>query len=326
MSRITIKDIAEMLQISTSTVSRSLSNHPDISDKVKERVREVAALMNYYPSEWGKNFRNKKSKLIGVIIPKMDIFFIPSIINGISNILTEKDYHFIILISDNNLETETKNIEFCCNYCVDGILVSLTSQTQDLSHFNRAKQLEIPIVIFDKSIPQKEFDEVLIDDEATAELIAGFLLNKNAKNLLCVFGSKDLNITKKREHGIFKILMGNDITIEKIYAQNESEACDLISEILPHHKFDSIFAMSDEILAGLFSAFIKLNISPEEYLITAFSSAKLPPILSRNISIVKHDGYEIGETAALKILEKVQNKSTDVETKYIQVGFYEALV
>ena len=326
MSRITIKDIAEMLKISTSTVSRALSNHPDISDKVKLRVKEVVTLMNYQPSDWGKNFRNKKSKLIGLVIPKMNMFFIPSIINGLSVVLTEKNYHLLILISDEDVETERKNIEFCCNYGVDGIVISLTSQTQDLSHLEKAEKLDIPVVIFDKSIPQKVFDEILIDDEATTAIIADFLLENNVRNILCIFGSKNLEITKKRESGLCRTLLKNDIKTTKIYAESEYQACELVSEVILEGNFDSIFAMSDEVLAGLFSAFTKFNISPKDYFITAISTGILPAFLAKNINIVKHDGIEMGKATAIKILEKIDNKTNIVETKYIGVTFREAII
>jgi LacI family transcriptional regulator len=207
MSRITIKDIAEMLKISTSTVSRALSDHPDISEKVKIRVREVVDVMNYQPSEWGKNFRNKKTRLIGLVIPKMNMFFIPSVINGLSSVLTEKNYHLLILISDENLETEKKNVEFCCNYGVDGIVVSLTSETRELSHLEKAARLDIPVVIFDKSIPQTIFDEVLIDDVETTAIIADQLIKSKVKNILCVFGNENLEITRRRENSLMQKLL-----------------------------------------------------------------------------------------------------------------------
>ncbi|SFI29463.1 LacI family DNA-binding transcriptional regulator [Halpernia frigidisoli] len=326
MSRITIKDIAEMLKISTSTVSRALSDHPDISEKVKIRVREVVSIMNYQPSEWGKNFRSKKSRLIGLVVPKMNMFFIPSIINGLSSVLTEKNYHLLILISDEDMEIEKKNIDFCCNYGVDGIVISLTSETQDLSHLEKAANLDIPVVIFDKSIPQDSFDEILIDDAASTSAIADFLIKNNVKSTLCIFGNKKLEITKRREKGLMEKLSDSNIKATKLYAENEDQARNFVESVILTEKFDSIFAMSDEVLAGLFSAFNSLNVSPKDYLITAISSGKLTSFLAKNISIVKHDGFEMGKTTAYKILEKIETKSTAVETKYMDTCFQEAVI
>jgi transcriptional regulator with XRE-family HTH domain len=94
MKRITIKDIAKMLNISTSTVSRALKNHPDISASVKQRVKEAADTFNYVPNDFAINFRKKSSKVIGLIIPEISMFFIPSIIKGISFVLHSEGYNF----------------------------------------------------------------------------------------------------------------------------------------------------------------------------------------------------------------------------------------
>ena len=115
MKRITIKDLAEMLNISVSTVSRALSNHPDISDAVKVRVKEAAETFNYVPNDFAINFRKKSSKVIGLIIPKMSMFFIPSIIEGISAKFNKEGYQFFILSSEESLEIEKENLQTCAN-------------------------------------------------------------------------------------------------------------------------------------------------------------------------------------------------------------------
>lgn len=102
MSRINVENIAEMIKKSTPPVFCFLRNQPYINDKVRVRKR-VATLMNYHPIDWGKNFRNKKSNLIGLVVPNMNMFFIASVINGLSSMLTDRNYHFMILISDENI-------------------------------------------------------------------------------------------------------------------------------------------------------------------------------------------------------------------------------
>jgi LacI family transcriptional regulator len=151
-------------------------------------------------------------------------------------------------------------------------------------------------------------------------------LKNNVKNLLCVFGDKNLDITKKRENGLLKTLLNNDLKVKKIYAENENQSSDLVMEVILSEEFDAIFAMSDEVLAGLFSAFAKLNISPKDYLITAISNGILPNFLAKNISIVKHDGFEMGKTTAHKILDKIENTTKPRETKYIDISFRDSAV
>jgi LacI family transcriptional regulator len=130
MKRITIKDIAKMLNISTSTVSRALKNHPDISASVKQRVKEAADTFNYVPNDFAINFRKKSSKVIGLIIPEISMFFIPSIIKGISFVLHSEGYNFFVLSSEESLGMEEENLLTCINSRVDGILISLSRQTK----------------------------------------------------------------------------------------------------------------------------------------------------------------------------------------------------
>ena len=115
MRRTTLKDLAEMLQISTSTVSRALKNHPDISNAVKTKVKEAAETFNYVPNDFAVNFRKKSSKVIGLIVPEITMFFIPSIINGISSVLNKEGYHFFILSSNDSFDTEKEHLETCIN-------------------------------------------------------------------------------------------------------------------------------------------------------------------------------------------------------------------
>ncbi len=151
MKRVTIKDIAEMLNISVSTVSRALKDHPDISNAVKLKVKEAAEAFNYIPNDFAINFRKKSSKVIGLIIPEMSMFLFLLLLKGYLMCFTEKDIIFL-LSSEESLKMEKENIMTCINSRVDGILISLTKYTKDLSHLQKAKDIELPIVIFDKTI------------------------------------------------------------------------------------------------------------------------------------------------------------------------------
>ena len=141
-----------MLNINISTVSRALSNHPDISTAVKLRVKEAAELLNYRPNDFAVNFRKRSSKTIGLIIPQMSLFFIPAVIEGISKTLAKAGFKVFILSSEESLEKEKENMEICCNSNVEGILISVSKNTKNLDHLCVADQMKIPIVLFDKSL------------------------------------------------------------------------------------------------------------------------------------------------------------------------------
>ncbi|MBK9992783.1 MAG: LacI family DNA-binding transcriptional regulator [Saprospiraceae bacterium] len=160
MQKITIKELAKLLDVNPSTISRALHDHPDISQVLKERIKKIAKDFNFVPNHAAVNLRNKKSKLIGLILPEISMLFVPSIIEGVSNYLNKRNYNLLVLSSYENYEKEIENIDVCIKSNVDGILISLTNQTKNVDHLDRLNEFEIPVVIFDKTVEQVQFNEV----------------------------------------------------------------------------------------------------------------------------------------------------------------------
>lgn len=319
MKRITIKDLADLLQISTSTVSRALSNHPDISDAVKKRVKEAAETFNYVPNDFAINFRKKSSKVIGLIIPKMSMFFIPSIIEGISAKFNKEGYKFFILSSEESLEIEKENLQTCANSRVDGVLISLTSKTQDFAHFKKLDDLGIPVVLFDKSLSEQKYDQVVFNNEKDAEECAKKLVHYQCKNILAIFGDKDLEITEKRRKSFENYLNNHsEINYKSIFCDSAEMVKEKLEIILEYEKFDGIFAMSDETLAGLNYALKIRGLSAKPYKIIAISEGIFPKYLNPHYEFIKNDGIKMGMMAASILLEKIKNSDyKNFNTYYI---------
>ena len=319
MKRITIKDLAEMLNISVSTVSRVLSNHPDISDAVKVRVKEAAETFNYVPNDFAINFRKKSTKVIGLIIPKMSMFFIPSIIEGISAKFNKEGYQFFILSSEESLEIEKENLQTCANSRVDGVLISLTSKTQDFAHFKKLDDLGIPVVLFDKSLSEQKYDQVVFNNEKDAEECAKKLVHYQCKNILAIFGDKDLEITEKRKKSFENYLNNySEINYKSIFCDSAEMVKEKLEIILEYEKFDGIFAMSDETLAGLNYALKIRGLSAKPYKIIAISEGIFPKYLNPHYEFIKNDGIKMGMMAASILLEKIKNSDyKNFNTYYI---------
>ena len=319
MKRITIKDLADLLQISTSTVSRALSNHPDISDAVKKRVKEAAETFNYIPNDFAINFRKKSTKVIGLIIPKMSMFFIPSIIEGISAKFNKEGYKFFILSSEESLEIEKENLQTCANSRVDGVLISLTSKTQDFAHFKKLDDLGIPVVLFDKSLSEQKYDQVVFNNEKDAEECAKKLVHYQCKNILAIFGDKDLEITEKRRKSFENYLNNHsEINYKSIFCDSAEMVKEKLEIILEYEKFDGIFAMSDETLAGLNYALKIRGLSAKPYKIIAISEGIFPKYLNPHYEFIKNDGIKMGMMAASILLEKIINSDyKNFNTYYI---------
>lgn len=311
MRRTTIKDLAEMLNISASTVSRALKDHPDISSSVKLRVKEAAETFNYIPNDFAINFRKNSSKVIGLIVPEITMFFVPSIINGISAVLNKEGYHFFILSSNDSYETEKQNIQTCINSRVDGILISLTKETKDCEHLKKLEEMEIPTIIFDKTVSQNIFESVVFDNEKKSESSAKKLIDHGCKNILAIFGDENLEITQSRlsafENTIKKT---SDIHLNIIFCKSADIVKEKLDVLLKDNSFDGFFAMSDETLIGLHSSLIKRNLNDSNKKVVAISEGTLPKYLDETYEYQINDGYEMGTFAAKQLMNSIKSKKS----------------
>ena len=168
---VTLKDIAEKLNISITTVSKALKDYPDVSKKTKRLVKETASLLNYKPNSFAVNLRTKESKTIGLIIPEIVHHFFSSVINGIINQAEKKGYLVIILQSNESYELEKKQIDLLLAKRVDGILISLANESTDYSHLNEILNQNVPLVMFDKIAKLVNLRKNIIYSSAAGEKI-----------------------------------------------------------------------------------------------------------------------------------------------------------
>ena len=148
MARITIKDIAKLLEVNPSTVSRALKDHPDIGEKTKEKIRRVAKDLGYFPNYQAIRFRQRKSGLVGLIIPDMGMFFFPSVVKAIEEITRKNGYNLIVFQSNEILEKEIESTKICQSFGVDGLLICLSNETTTLQHFEEILQKQNASCLF----------------------------------------------------------------------------------------------------------------------------------------------------------------------------------
>jgi LacI family transcriptional regulator len=311
VKRLTIKDIGAILNVNPSTVSRGLKDHPDISIALKNKIKAVAESMHYVPNAAAVNLRKQSSKVIGLIIPEISMYFIPNVINGINAALSRLGFNLLILSSNNSKQKEAENIKICCNHGVDGILISLSQESNNLDHFKIVQDLDIPLVIFDKTLKnQNTYNEVLIDDTNAANTCADYLVKNGCKNILLLLGDNRLDITKKREQGFKEYLISHKIKFTINYATSAFEAkANTLIELGKNNKIDGIFAMSDEIMIGMHAALSEINLTSIKKIV--ISDGILPKILSPNFAFLKHDGYQLGTASADTIISEINNKNTN---------------
>ena len=252
MNNATLKKLSEMLGLSISTVSRALKDHPDISDKTKIRVKELADALDYEPNANAIQLRTSKNNLFGLIVPSISNFFYDSFIAAVEEECRKNNYSLLILQSSDDITSEQESIKLCKQNRVAGLFACITSGTLNIEPYLKLENTDVPVIFFDKVPEDETVMKVCMADTASAMIAANTILEKKKKKVLAIFGNKSLSITKKREDAFQKVI-GSNMAMIVHHANSSEEARQQTTDSL-NEKPDTIFCMSDEILAGAMKA------------------------------------------------------------------------
>ncbi len=322
MKRITIKDLAKLLNLSTSTVSRALSDHPDISRATKARVRSVAKEFNYTTNVHARFFRKQHSGLIALILPEVNMFFTPNLIKGIKKAIDNSKYSLIIFLTEDSYSREEEVIKQCLSWAVEGVLISLSKETYNLNHLEPLRKSDIHCVLLDKTIENDLYPTVTIDSFAASYQATSNLIEKGHQNILGIFGSPNFSISQERIKGYVKALKENNIPVltENIISVDKSDELDFIlPPILNHNKkITALFTMSDELLAKSLYHINKLGLSiPNDIAVMSLSDGVYPYLNHPRISHVKDSGTKMGRNAGKLLLDYITESSDKLNSKII---------
>src|SRR4029453_19019848 len=149
---VTIYDLADKLNISIATVSRALKDDPVVNKKTKKKIFELAEKMGYRSNHFARNLRNQRTETIGVIVPRLNSYFMSTVIAGIESIVNSEGYNLIISQSSESPTKEVASPKTIFNNRVDGLLVSLAYDTDDIKHFDQFFKKNIPLIFFDRVV------------------------------------------------------------------------------------------------------------------------------------------------------------------------------
>ncbi len=323
MEIITLKDIAERLNISVSTVSKALKDYPEVSKKTRRLVKEMAETLNYKPNSFAVNFRTKESKTIGVIIPEVVHQFFSSVIEGIIKQAEKKGYMVIILQSNESFELEKKQLDLLISKQVDGILISLANGTVDFAHLNDIISQGKPLVMFDKIAKVVNCSKVIIDDRKAAYTATQHLIDIGCKRIAHFRGPLLPQNSIDRFLGYKQALIDNGISYDPglVYiSENTSfengieNAKKLISE---HPDVDGLFANPDIVAIGAVKEFKRQNINvPQDISVVGFSNYFMTSVVTPSLSTIDQPGYLMGKRAFKLLYKEMKRKKNDKPFKY----------
>jgi len=313
-TQITIKDIARELNISPSTVSRALKNHPDISQATKDSVNKYAKDFNYKPNSLALSLRMSRNNTIGIIVPEIIHYFFSSILSGIEQVANREGFNVIISQSNEDYATEVRNTQALIATRVSGVLASLSKHTTNYDHFQDIIDSEIPLVFFDRICIGINTDRVVVDDYSGAFAAVEYLIQTGCKRIAFYSSPLHLEISKNRKNGYLDALRKYALPVDEslIYVcDTREEAIIITPEILDQpNRPDGFFAINDHCAAGIMYAVksAKLRI-PEDVAIFGFSDGELAKACDPMLSTVEQHGYEMGKNAAALLLDKINGKT-----------------
>lgn len=325
---ITIKDIARELGLSVSTVSKALSDSYEISEKTKKLVNECAEKNNYRPNPIAKSLKQGKSKSIGVVVSTIENHFFSQVINGIESIAHSRGYNVIITQTHESYDLEVLNVKHLTFRSVDGILISLSTETQNIDHLTALHKKGLPIVLFDRISEDIETHKVIADNYKGAYNGTLNLIRSGYKKIAHITSSPNTSITRERLAGYKAALSDQEISLNEKYikyclhgGRDLEEITNALNDLLNmDDKPDAIFTASDRITTNTLRLLREMGVKiPDEIALLGFTNTELAELLNPSLSSVYQPGFEIGKTAVEMLIQLIESKHpvNEFETKII---------
>ncbi len=312
LDTITIKDIARALNLSTSTVSRALRDSYEINPETKRLVVEYAERLNYRPNPIALSLKENRSRVIGVIVPQIANNFFSQAINGIEAVAYSRGYHVIIFQSHESYERELLTVQQAVARKADGLLISLSSSTSDMSHLIELQQKKLPIVLFDRVSPELDSPSITADNFGGAFAATEHLIQTGRRRIAHLTIPAHISITQERLAGyraaLEKYGLPYDESLVRYAGFGQDEVEPIVDDLLRQSP-DAFFAASDRLAIGCLAALRKRNIAiPETVSLIGFTNITVANLLSPSMSTVEQPALEIGQIAAEHLFNMIEGK------------------
>jgi LacI family transcriptional regulator len=321
--KITLKQIAKELDVSISTVSKSLRNSPEIGEETRLKVQAFAKFYHYKPNNIALSLKNRKTKTIGIIIPEIVHHFFSTVINGIEQIANENGYSVVICLSDDSFDKEVLNMELLANGSIDGFIMSLSKETQfkgDFHHITEVINQGMPVVMFDRVTNEVLCDKVIIDDKMAAYEAVQSLIDKGRKKIALVTTVDYVSVGKLRTDGYTKALLDNGLSFDEslIIKIEDIDTCEIIiGKLLEDKAIDAVLAVNEIFAVTCIKTANKIGLNvPKDLAVIAFTDGMISKYSTPTITTVSQSGVKMGNRAAKIIIDRLESDDDDGEENY----------
>jgi LacI family transcriptional regulator len=315
MKNINIKELASELKLSVSTVSKALNDSYEISEETKRRVLEMATRLNYVPNPYASSLRGRKSKNIGVVIPEVADSFFSLAINGIESVAKEKGYHVLICLTHERFENERAILKEFQGGRVDGVLLSVSTETSECDHINDLISNGIPLVFFDRACEDVDTAKIITDDFESGYKATVHLIQENCKEIAFLSISNNLSINNKRLEGYLQALSDYKIKVNPKYiVQCTNDAAQnylLIKKLLQQkNRPNGIVASVEKLTTPVYMACEDLKLKmPYDLKVVCFSNLEIAAILNPSLTTITQPAFEMGKAAATLLFKALEKRS-----------------
>ncbi|MFI3261382.1 MAG: LacI family DNA-binding transcriptional regulator [Rikenellaceae bacterium] len=320
MRRVTIKDIAEYLTISVSTVSRALTDDKNIRIETKKRVQEAARILGYRPNPVATNLKYGRTNTVGVLVPETVTPFASKVINGIQEVLYKQGIKVIIAESGESWERERENLSVMEHFMVDGIIVCLSNYKKNKDEFLRLQNAGMPMVFYDRIPHDMDVSQVIVGDYIKTFFLIEHLIRKGCKRIAHIQGPdyvyNSIERTKGYRDALVKSKLDYDKNLIVTSGLHIEDGATAIEELYRRGvEFDAIFAFTDTVAIGAMNKLRDLGVSmPQDVAIASFSGTVLSTIVHPRLTTVEPPLIQMGNEAAKLIMEKIKDPGSPVRS------------
>jgi LacI family transcriptional regulator len=321
---ITIYDIAKHLNISATTVSRGLKDHPAINKNTRKKIFEAAKHLGYRSNTFASSLRSKKTFTIGVIVPRLNSYFMSAALAGMEDAASRESYNLIISQSLENAEKEVANAHTMFNKRVDGLLVSLAYDTENIHHFDPFFKKGIPVIFFDRIYPHSDSTSIVIDNYTAAYDVTKHLIDQGCRRIMHLGGNMLRNVYADRLKGYKQALLDHNISFDEkklLYISRLSEeagtkAAEHILKMTA--KPDAVFSANDTAAVYCMMKLKQAGIRiPADIAFAGFNNDPISKIIEPNLTTVNYSGYDVGEAAVNTLINHLNGVSSIKATNSI---------
>ncbi len=328
--KLTLKQIALHFNVSTTTVSKALNDSYDIGVDTKEKIQQYAKKNHYTRNTFALNLQNKRTKTIGIIIPNILNNYFAKAFIGIEKVATANGYQIITCLSNESLKKEVDSVESLKNRPLDGLILSLSEETQATKYYDHLKNLihnGTPVAMFDRVTDQIQCDKVIADDFQGAYNATQHFIQNKIKKIAIISTIDNLNIGKLRVKGYLKALIDNHITIKNHLIvkidKNEDFETRIRTLLIENIDIGALFVLEEISAVHILKIIKKMKYRiPEDLSIICFVNGLISKYTSPSLTTISQHGEYMGETVAQILISRLESKENEQQfiTKVVKTN------